>query len=706
MAAKTDGKALQKEAAKWIDRIEAAAKAEKTWLDEAAEAVCAYTGEGDKSDTGSSAVKYDFNILFSNVETIVPAIINSPPAPDIRRRFDTRDEAARQYAEILTRVIHVQVDDGRLMTELEAMAQDGFLAGRGLIRLRFKSEFKPAEDDTAELAHAEHEADGELSENAEPNDPAPETIFDERICPEVVSWRDFRHGPAKRWSDVPWMAFRLTITKDEYEDFADDDMVKPQAALDSGTAKERGDENIIWEVWDKKSREVIFIAEEGKKIIKRVPDPLGLTKFFPICDPVQAIEVTGRLMPVNPFSIYRKLAEELDTTTKRIRAITRQLKVKGWYAGDAEDLQSILDAEDLDFVPVKNEALWAAKGGIESAVAFWPVDKLVTVLRELYALRDQTKAAIYEITGISDIIRGASKTSETATAQQIKTQWGALRIQKMQRQMERAARDLFLMMAEIIPAKFSYKTLQKITGIQIVPTEEDMQPALPQIQPGMQPEQVQQAQMQAQQAEQKRQEKLTGLMQLHALMREKPSTYYRIDVETDSTVRADLTRQKAEAAEFMGAAGNYFKAVFPLVQQGVLPMNVAVEIFGSFSRLFNLGKTVGDALDELIETANKMARQPQPQQKQPSPEEQRAAAEAKAMEQEMAISAQKARDEATARKQRMQIDGQKALMDQQVKQMDIGIRRNQLAASEMDVQFRRAQLAAAGMMPIQTNPAV
>ncbi len=97
MAAKTDGKALQKEAAKWIDRIEAAAKAEKTWLDEAAEAVCAYTGEGDKSDTGSSAVKYDFNILFSNVETIVPAIINSPPAPDIRRRFDTRDEAARQF---------------------------------------------------------------------------------------------------------------------------------------------------------------------------------------------------------------------------------------------------------------------------------------------------------------------------------------------------------------------------------------------------------------------------------------------------------------------------------------------------------------------------------------------------------------------------------------------------------------------------------
>ena len=53
------------------------------------------------------------------------------------------------------------------------------------------------------------------------------------------------------------------------------------------------------------------------------------------------------------------------------------------------------------------------------------------VLNFLYQQREQSKQAIYEITGISDIVRGASHSSETATAQQIKTEWGSLRIKKI-----------------------------------------------------------------------------------------------------------------------------------------------------------------------------------------------------------------------------------------------------------------------------------
>src|SRR5690606_38174270 len=164
----------------------------------------------------------------------------------------------------------------------------------------------------------------------------------------------------------------------------------------------------------------------------------GLSMFYPICTPIQPIEVNGRLMPVNPFSIYRKLADELDTTTRRIRHITNQMRVRGWYPGDATELANMLDADDNDFVPISNPEMWAQHGGLDGAIAFWPIDKFILVLRELYANREQTKQAIYEITGISDIVRGATKATETLGAQQIKSQWGSLRIQKMQRMMERA----------------------------------------------------------------------------------------------------------------------------------------------------------------------------------------------------------------------------------------------------------------------------
>ncbi|TIQ82958.1 MAG: hypothetical protein E5X38_30720, partial [Mesorhizobium sp.] len=114
-----------------------------------------------------------------------------------------------------------------------------------------------------------------------------------------------------------------------------------------------------WEIWDKGSRKVIFIDDNGV-VLKKVDDPLGLTDFFCIPAPVQPIELTGRLMPVNPFSIYSKLADELDLTTKRIRIITNHMKVKGWYPGDAGDIANMLAAEDAEFVPIGNADIWAA----------------------------------------------------------------------------------------------------------------------------------------------------------------------------------------------------------------------------------------------------------------------------------------------------------------------------------------------------------
>lgn len=704
------GEHLRKEAKRWLDRIDAATKREKLWADDADVAVAVYAARTRSGSTDNVGAPM-FNILFSNVETIVPATINSPPAPDIRRRFDTEDKVATDFAEILERTMRIQVDDGRLQTEMEAEAQDAFLAGRGLIRLRFKSEFE-VDEASVETLEDDVQADRPVGDDDEPAAGAVERIKNERIEPEVVSWRDFRRGPAKRWSDVPWIAFSHAIALDEYKSFCDVALVKSQDQEGDKRAVDPASEEVkVWEVWDKASRTVIFLDEEKTKIIKRVDDPLGLTKFFPIHDPIQPIEITGDLTPVNPYKIYCKLADELDITTKRIAAITKQLRVKGWYAGSATDLGALLEAGDNEFIPLQDEALWAQKGGVNGAIGFWPVEKLVVALRELYAIRDQTKEAIYEITGISDIVRGASKSSETATAQQIKSQWGSLRIQKMQRQMERAGRELFLMMAEIIPAKFSFETLQQITGIQIVPNEQDMMPIQPppppMAQPNMAPEQLEAAQQQyqqvvqqAEQAEQARQQKLAHLEQLQALMRERPSTYFRIDVETDSTIRADLTQQKTEASEFMGAASSYFAAVGPLVQQGMLSMELAVELFSGFTRLYNLGKTVDDALDTLIKQAREKAGQPQ--QQQPSPEQIKAEASAKAHEQDMQFKAQRAQADAAAHQADMQFKQQKnaadlqsASIDQEGKKADLIIKQNQIVISNMDVALKQKQLAAA-----------
>jgi hypothetical protein len=724
---KPNGDKLKKLGSKWLARIDTAGKLEKEWLDDAEAAVAAYTSESRRSDidpaTASAWKAYDFNILFSNVETIVPAVINSPPAPDIRRRFADEDPAAKDVSELIERAIRVQVDDSKLQVELEGVAQDGFLAGRGVIRLRFRSEFEEDEPSDEELeraeekvapgtANADAEGDGTEVEDDGGYGSTPNTgngkPRNERICFEAISWRDYRHGPAKRWDERPWEAFRFIVDRED-KDFFDQAAIDAQFTADERKEWDESDNDLIgWEIWCRSSKKVYFIDDKGN-VLKTVPDPLGLSQFFATATPIQPIEMVGRLRPVNPFSIYRKLAEELDLSTKRINILLDQMKVKGWYAGSAEDLANVISADNTDFVPIANAEIWAQNGGIEGAIAFWPFEKFAVAIKELYAAREQTKQAIYEITGISDIVRGASSAAETATAQQIKTQWGSLRIQKFQRLMERCARDLFVMMSEIIPSKFSHETLQQMTGIQLIPTAQDMQPIqpppMPPLQPGQQPPpELQQAMQQAQEAEKARQAKLAQLQGIDKLLSQRLATFYRIDVESDSTVKADLTRQKQETTEFLQGAGAYWSAMGPLVADGSMPKDAAVEIFMSIARLFNLGKSVEDTLDKMA----KEAKEPQPPK--PNPEAEKAKAEmdlmqkkaeleaqskqlemqAKAKEAEMGLQAMQMGHqqaaEADARKMqteqtKAEIDLRKASVDLQIKLIDLELKKEETALS-------------------------
>nr|DAK00513.1 MAG TPA: portal protein [Caudoviricetes sp.] len=690
------GAALRDTGAKWLERIKAAEADEKTFLDDAAAATAIYRAKGAPRSDGSSDA-FDFNILFSNVETIVPAVINSAPAPDIRRRFGADDPAARDFAQLLERAISVQIDDSRLQNELEAMAQDGFLAGRGIVRLRFMSDFvggETSDDALKAIAEAEGDNGADNAEDGAGDEAAGasgdgrvgdraggEQLANERIVFEAVSWRDYRHGKAKRWDQRPWEAFRHAIASDDYDRFVDGALVALQA--DENDDKEDADHE-VWEVWDARSRTVLFIGAGDGKVLKKVADPLGLSGFFPTATPVQPIEVNGNLEPVNPFAIYRRLADELDTTTKRIRVITRQLKVKGWYGVSPTDVQAVLEADDNEFVPIADAEVWAKNGGLQGAVLFWPVERLIVVLSQLYGLRDQTKQAIYEITGISDIVRGASNAAETFGAQQIKSQWGSLRIHKMQRMIERASRDLFVMMAQVIPAKFSRETLQAMTDVQLLPSAQDLTPVLPRPLPeGLPPEAVAQAQQaalqEASQAEAARQKKLQHLAALNALMHERVTAGYRIDVETDSTVRADVSRKKQEATEFMSASSAFFASVGPLVQQGVMPADAAITIYGSFARLFNLGKAIEDVLDELIAKVRQGGGVPPAEADATSGAEKRRQ-EAAQLDQQIKL--QNAEVE-------RQIKRENASLDLQIKNAELQIKTSQLATVQRQLQMQQ-----------------
>jgi len=646
---KLNGKDLHREGTQWIERINAAWNRETDWYKNAEMAVKAYTNEANYHHDGSL---YDYNILHSNVETIVPAIINSPPVPDIRRRFGDDDPVGKSVSDLLERSISIQIDDAKLANELESQAQDGFLAGRGVLRVRF---YADVEDNEVEALHEAQEElkskTGYSDEDMEAEEPeasepelkdggddggyeqegsAGETVSNERICYEAVSWRDFQHGPAKRWQDVPWISFRHVC--ESYADIADPDYMDAQSDNQGVKPDEAGDgDRTIYEIWVKKTRKVHFVSAEGL-FLKTIDDPLNLNGFFPISTPVQPLVIVGRLMPVNPFSIYKRLADELDVVTKRIRKLTSAMQLKGGFVGAVgEDLARLATADDNELIALAGVEPVAAAGGIDKLISWWPADKYIGILTELFKNRDLTKQAIYEITGISDIVRGASKASETLGAQQIKSQWGSLRIKKMQTLMANSARDIMGISAEIILSKFSDKRLKEMTGIDVT-------------------------------------------QEMKALMTNKALASYRVDIETDSTVRADLTQKKADMAEFLTGTSGYFAAMQPVVAAGGPAVaEPVIELYAAATRNYDLGKSASDSLDKLIAAARKQAEEAvnNPQPPPPNPDV------IKAQTEQQATQARLQMDQA-----KLQGEGQKALGEFQIKQQ----------ATQADMQEKAARL--------------
>jgi hypothetical protein len=257
------------------------------------------------------------------------------------------------------------------------------------------------------------------------------------------------------------------------------------------------------------------------------------------------------------------------------------------------EVSELLKGNDNDLIPAQNAAAWLERGGIEKAIWMMPIEQAAKVIALLTQQREQCKQVIYEINGLGDILRGATNASETLGAQQIKAQWGTMRISTLQRELQRYIRDLMRIMAEIVGEKFQLETLQKMTGLNF-PTEEQVQQAMAQWQ-----QQAKMAQMQGQQLPPQPQLPPYTWEKIQAILKDDCQRTYKIDVETDSTTAATIAEDMKGLTELLTGIVQFVQGVAPAVQMGALPMEAAKEIMLTICRRSKMGNAVEDALDKM-----------------------------------------------------------------------------------------------------------
>lgn len=578
------GKPQSGTASHCIDEIQRYEKKFKTWEERAREIVRRYRDERDKAQLNTRS----FNVLWSNVQILKPTLYARVPKPEVIRRFKDNDPVARTAAEIAERATDVEIDFCGLNEVLDQCVDDRLLGGRGQAWVSYEGEFKKTDEESAKVG------DG--------------------LRVEYVDYRDFGHTPVNIWSEVTkvwrWKYFDRESFTARFGGKYVDRVEFSQRQDRTSEQTEYAPEARVAEVWDKKTGRVYWVSKSVPDYLDEYDDPLKLQGFFPCPRPLYATMTNDTLEPVPDFYLYQDQANEIDKLTGRINRLTDALKVVGVCDRDVKELQTLLDPRgvgDNTIVPVNMTDL-TGKGGILNSVQIVDLTPIITTLQAAYVSRQQALNSIYEITGISDVIRGATDPNETAEAQRIKSQFGGTRIRDMQQEVARFSRDVIRLMAEIIVEMYDPMTLWEMTNaVSFV---------------GVNP--------------QTGQPDVAAFAEALKLLKSDRLRSFRVDIETDSTIALDEAEAKQEAGEFITAVGGFMQQAFQVIQAEPAMAPLAGEMLLFVARRYKAGRTMEGAIETAVQNVLQAAQAPKP----PPPEVLKAQAQTQAIQQKGQIQLQ------------------------------------------------------------------
>jgi hypothetical protein len=538
-----------------------------------------------------------FNILWSNVQTIQPAIFARLPRPDVSRRFRDNDPIGRVASMMLERALEFEIEHyGDYKSAMSNAVLDRLLGGRGVAWVRYEPHIVGEEDgEPDDGLEVTEDADEAETEGAVENESQERIEYE--CCPvDYVHWRDFGHTIARTWEEVTAVWRRVYMSRPALVERFGEEMgykipldTKPDDLKQSYKSDDGVYEAVIYEVWDKETGKVLWISKSLGKIVDERDDPLQLENFWPCPKPLYATLTTDSLEPIPDFTIYQDQARELDTLCDRIDGLINALKVRGVYDASASELQRLFsEGENNTMIPVSNWMAFAEKQGMKGAIDLVDLAPFANALMSCYQAMDQVKNQIYELMGIADIQRGQSDPNDTLGAQIIKSNNAAGRLKTQQHAVVDFATSLLSIKAQIICNHFTDDTLVKISGAMQL-SDEDKQ----------------------------------LIPQAIELLRNEASKNFRIEVTSDSMIYQDEQQEKQDRMQFLAAVGGFFQQAVPLVQAQPELAPMAIEMLKFGVTAFKAGKQLEGIIDETADKLRQQAKQAEGQPKPPTPEMQK-----------------------------------------------------------------------------------
>jgi len=648
----------------WHDQLDKAAKVFDKWEKRGKKVVRRYRDERDAIEMP----RMKFNILWSNISVLFPALYGRMAKPEVSRRFMDSDPVGRLASTMLERVVEYEVTQfNDFDSAMRGVVEDRLLPGRGTAWVRYEPIIVGQEPPEAATG-IEPDEGIEITNTEEI-----ERVDSAHSPVDYVYWTDFLHSPARTWDEVWWVSRWVYMTPEEgIERFGDvfknvplHDQNDDIDAKNPMTAKATyGKKAKVAEIWNKRTKKVCWVAKGYPQALDERDDPLELEQFFPCPKPLLATTTNGSMIPVPDYCEYEDQAQELDNLTQRIYLLVKACKAVGVFNAEFKELGRLFtEGVDNKLFPVTAWAAMSEKGGLKGAIDMLDTSAIIKTLQQLYQSREVVKQSIYEICGISDIIRGASNANETLGAQQLKANFGSLRLRATQGDVARFATDLFRIKAQIVCKFYPPELIVEMSGVMNTPE-------------GQNPQLLQAAVQ----------------MLSNSTIRD-----FHIQVEADTLAQIDEQADKQNANEAVQAIGSFLGQSLPMVSQApeMLPMMSEMLLF--LVRRYRAGRGLESAIEQAMKSLQAKAQQAMAQPPQ-NPEMMKLQAEQQAEQMRMQASAQTEQMKMQAQAQleqgkaqlEMQMQEAKAQADMQLEQMKEQFAL-QLANNELQVKAREMQ---------------
>jgi len=651
---------------RWETELAAAKKEVSNWHDQAEKVWKKY--RDDRNDVQKQ--QNNFNVFNVNVGILQGTLYARLPSPVVSRRFnDMDDQVARVASNILERVLETELIKDGFHQVAKKIILDRLVPGAGIGWIRYEAVEQeiPENEEGEQLTDSEDEATDDIGGYAQ----LP-VILDELTPIDYVHWNDFFWSPDRTWDELRWIARRVYMPYDQLvKRFGEDkaSQIPLQQNKEENNSKVaryiKPENNVleqaeIFEIWDKETKKVIWVALGCLEVLDVRDDFLGLCGFFPTKHPLLANLTTQNIVPKPDYLMIQDQYQELDKVNNRISKIVDSCKVVGVHdAGQPAVRDMLANAYENELVPVKNWAAFATNGGLKGAMDFMPIDQLPPVLAELRKQRDDVIAHINQLTGISELVRGTSQQYVTATAEQLKSHYASARMVTLQQAIAEYFEGMVQLKAELICKFYDPQRILSRAGSFNAVDQQYIPAAL-------------------------------------ALLKSGPINEFRIEVSVDSIQLPNQAAEQAAALDLAKELTQFFGQALP--QLGNAPpalQEVAGELLRYTVSKFRNAREFEGVIDAGLQKLRADMSQPKPPPP-PTPEQQKMQADiqhqqvmAQREQQEQEIRAQQEQQRLAAEMLKADKDRE---ADLEIARMNNAVKMQELALKEQELALRAREL--------------